>query len=58
MCELRKEGERTEMATDGLNIAGKLSELTNQFYSSVIKPRGQKFSKNLGVTSKFEMSER
>jgi len=46
------------MATDGLNIAGKLSELTNQFYSSVIKPRGQKFSKNLGVTSKFEMSER
>jgi hypothetical protein len=29
VCELRKEGERTEMATDGLNIAGKLRELTN-----------------------------
>jgi hypothetical protein len=32
VCELRKEGERTEMATYGLNIAGKLRELTNQFY--------------------------
>lgn len=53
MCELWKEVERTEMATDRLNIAGKLRELTNQFYASVIKPRGQKFSKNIGVTSEF-----
>jgi hypothetical protein len=53
VCELWKEVERTEMATDRLNIAGKLRELTNQFYASVIKPRGQKFSKNIGVTSEF-----
>jgi hypothetical protein len=32
VCELRKEVERTEMAIDGLNIAGKLRELTNRFY--------------------------
>jgi len=36
VCELRKEGRKegecTGMATDGLNIAGKLRELTNQFY--------------------------
>lgn len=32
VCELWTGGGRTEMTTDGLNIAGKLRELTNQFY--------------------------